>query len=70
MAIASVSCASRESDPSDIAPVTKRLTISDAGSTSSSVQPVGLRQLAELQQAAHGGPRRAASSLTSFAYSS
>jgi hypothetical protein len=36
MAIASVLCASVEIDPSDIAPVVKRLTISLAGSTSSS----------------------------------
>ena len=35
IAIASVSCASVESEPSDIAPVAKRLTISLAGSTSS-----------------------------------
>ncbi len=39
IATASVSCASRESEPSDIAPVEKRLTISDAGSTSSSGTP-------------------------------
>ncbi len=39
IAIASVSCASRDSEPSDIAPVTKRLTISAAGSTSSSGIP-------------------------------
>jgi hypothetical protein len=39
MAIASVSCASRDSEPSDIAPDAKRLTISDAGSTSSSGMP-------------------------------
>ena len=36
MAIASVSCDSREIDPSDIAPVAKRRTISLAGCTSSS----------------------------------
>ena len=36
MAIASVSCASAEIDPYDMAPVLKRLTISEAGSTSSS----------------------------------
>ena len=36
MAIASVSCASREIEPRLIAPVQKRLTISLAGSTSSS----------------------------------
>ena len=35
MAMASVSCASFEREPSDIAPVVKRLTISAAGSTSS-----------------------------------
>ena len=36
MAIASVVCASVEMEPSDIAPVAKRLTMSAAGSTSSS----------------------------------
>ena len=36
IAIASVSCASVEIEPSDIAPVAKRFTISAAGSTSSS----------------------------------
>ena len=36
IAIASVVCASREIEPNDIAPVAKRLTISLAGSTSSS----------------------------------
>jgi hypothetical protein len=35
IAIASVSCASVEIEPSDIAPVAKRLTISVQGSTSS-----------------------------------
>ncbi len=44
IAIASVSCASRESEPSDIAPVEKRLTISDAGSTSSSGMPPSARR--------------------------
>ena len=39
IATASVSCASREIEPSDIAPVEKRLTISAAGSTSSSGMP-------------------------------
>src|SRR6266568_1198768 len=39
IAIASVSCTSRPSEPSDIAPVEKRLTISAAGSTSSSGMP-------------------------------
>ena len=37
MAMASVSCASLLIDPNDIAPVAKRLTISLAGSTSSSL---------------------------------
>ena len=36
MPVASVSCASGESAPSDIPPDLKRFTISDAGSTSSS----------------------------------
>ena len=35
MAIARVSCASREIEPIDIAPVQKRLVISSTGSTSS-----------------------------------
>ena len=39
IAIASVSCASREIEPSDIAPVANRFTISLAGSTSSSGMP-------------------------------
>ena len=36
IATASVACASVEIEPSDIAPVAKRLTISTAGSTSDS----------------------------------
>src|SRR4051795_7157064 len=80
MAIARVSCASRLNEPSDIAPVTKRLTISLAGSTSSRAshsasgssrnfssprrggcgatqsEPLGLGQLAELQQPAQRRP--------------
>ena len=36
MAMASVSCASLLIEPSDMAPVAKRLTMSSAGSTSSS----------------------------------
>ncbi len=36
IAMASVSCASREIEPKDIAPVAKRFTISAAGSTCSS----------------------------------
>ncbi len=39
IAIASVSCASREIEPSDMAPVANRFTISLAGSTSSSGMP-------------------------------
>src|SRR5436309_3263901 len=39
IATASVSCASRDSEPRDIAPVEKRLTISAAGSTPSSGIP-------------------------------
>ena len=55
IATASVSCASRESEPSDIAPVEKRLTISAAGSTSSS--GIGACSATEAQQPAQ---RRAA----------
>ncbi len=44
MAMASVSCASRLSEPSDIAPVAKRLTISLAGSTSSTSIPPSASQ--------------------------
>ena len=57
IAIASVSCASRESEPSDIAPVEKRLTISLAGSTSSSGIAAVLGE-AEAQQAAQRQPPR------------
>ncbi len=39
IARASVSCASREIEPSDIAPVEKRFTISLAGSTCSTGMP-------------------------------
>ena len=59
IAIASVSCASREIEPSDIAPVAKRFTISLAGSTSSSgIAAVG--RLAEAEQPAQrvAGARR------------
>jgi hypothetical protein len=57
MAIARVLCASVEIDPSDIAPVAKRLTISLAGSTSSSGS-AGTGGL-ELEQSAqrHVAPR-------------
>ena len=59
IAIASVSCASREIDPRLIAPVQKRLTISLAGSTSSSgTGSAGLRPAADLQQAAQRGLAR------------
>ncbi len=62
IATASVSCASRESEPSDIAPVEKRLTISEAGSTSSSgiAAAVGVRKRSRPRIV----ERRAASSLT------
>ena len=51
IATASVACASVEIEPSDIAPVAKRLTISFAGSTSSS--GIALRRIdLELEQAA------------------
>ena len=68
IAIASVSCASRPSEPSDIAPVEKRLTISAAGSTSSSGMPPSSakRNLISPRSVAF----RAASSLTSREYSS
>ena len=69
IAIASVSCDSRDSDPSDIAPVTKRLTISLAGSTSSmsSHSSSGSsRNFSSPRSVA----RRAASSLMSLEYSS
>ena len=50
IAIASVSCASREIEPSDMAPVANRFTISLAGWTSSSgMPPSGV--LAEPEQA-------------------
>jgi hypothetical protein len=51
IAIASVECASVLIEPSDIAPVAKRLTISAAGSTSSSGDGLGRVDL-ELEQAA------------------
>ncbi len=56
MATASVSCASVEIEPSDIAPVAKRLTISLAGSTSSS--GTGSLVGAEAEQAAQRGAAR------------
>ena len=70
MAIASVSCASRDSEPSDIAPVEKRLTISFAGSISSSGEPLVLRQQLELAAARAASRGAAASSFISFEYSS
>ena len=65
MAMASVSWDSVEIDPSDIAPVAKRETISDAGSTSSS--GIGSRSSRK-----RSSPRRVAwrvaSSLAAVAY--
>ena len=67
MATASVSCASVEIEPSDIAPVAKRLTISLAGSTSSS----GIRSTSERKVSSpRSVARPAASSLIARAYSS
>ena len=57
MAMASVSCASLLIDPNDMAPVVKRLTISLAGSTSSS--GTGVVALLQLHQAAQGAQVRA-----------
>ena len=51
IATASVVCASVEIEPSDIAPVAKRLTMSAAGSTSSSGTGCALVE-AELEQTA------------------
>ncbi len=66
IAIASVSCASRESEPSDIAPVAKRLTISLAGSTSSS----GMLSAANFNPISpRSDARRALESLISAAHS-
>ena len=50
MAMASVSCASLEIEPNDMAPVAKRFTISAAGSTSSS--GTGSSDFLHLQQPA------------------
>ena len=50
IAIASVSCASAEIEPYDIAPVEKRCTIASTGSTSS--MSIGSRSLAEPEQPA------------------
>ena len=69
IAIARVSCASREIEPSDMAPVANRFTISLAGSTSSSGMPPSA-SLAELAAARGACSRRTASSLTAFAYAS
>ena len=57
MAMASVVCASRLIEPKDMAPVAKRLTISAAGSTSSSGTGCAahvFRGLRMLEHAAHG----------------
>ncbi len=69
IAIASVSCASRESEPSDIAPVAKRLTISDAGWISSSGSHWSSGS-SRKRSSPRSVARAAASSLTSRAYSS
>ena len=67
MAIASVSCDSREMEPSDMAPVAKRRTISCAGSTSSSgIGSWSVRILSSPRSVA----RCVASSLIAFAYAS
>jgi hypothetical protein len=68
IAIASVSCASRESEPSDIAPVEKRLTISLAGSTSSSGTPPSPASFN--RSSPRSDARRAFASLISAAHSS
>ena len=68
IAIASVSCASREIEPSDMAPVENRFTISLAGWTSSSgiPPPASSRNFSSPRSVY----RRTASSLTAFAYAS
>ncbi len=68
MATASVSWASREIEPSDIAPVEKRLTISAAGSTSSSGMPPSSRTRSLISP--RSVERRAASALTAREYCS
>ena len=68
IATASVSCASRESEPSDIAPVAKRFTISCAGSTSSIGTPPSGASRKRISP--RSVERRVESSLTSCAYSS
>ena len=68
MAMARFSWASVEIEPSDIAPVEKRLTISAAGSTSSSgMPPFSVRRKRSSPRSVE---RRAASSLHALAYSS
>ena len=69
MAIASVSCASRDREPSDIAPVLKRRTISLAGSISSSGSHSSSGSCLNWSRP-RSVARRAASSLTSLEYSS
>jgi hypothetical protein len=66
IATASVSCASREIEPSDIAPVEKRFTISVAGSTSSS----GIGSVSRNANAPRSVVRRAFSAFTAAEYSS
>ena len=60
IATASVSCASREIDPRDIAPVEKRFTISAAGSTCSS----GIGSVSRNRKAPRRVARRALSAFT------
>ena len=70
IAIARFSCASRESEPRLIAPVQKRLTISLAGSTSSSGIGVGASPpAAPISSRPRSVALRAASSLIAAAYS-
>ena len=67
MAIASVSWDSREIEPSDMAPVAKRRTMSFAGSTSSS--GIGSRSV-RIFSSPRSVARWVASSLIAFAYAS
>ena len=68
IAIASVSCASRESEPSDIAPVANRFTSSRAGSTSSSGTPPSSAK--RKRSSPRRVERRAESAFTVFEYCS
>ena len=66
IAMASVECASCEIEPSDMAPVAKRFTISLAGSTSSS--GIGVAAVL-ISKSPRSVIRRSLCSLMSFAYS-